>query len=291
MISRIVTVNPAKPGAFAGLLPNIPMEPGSGSPLLLGCELAGMAVGVLAADCLEEAVTLRWICVAPSCRRRGVAFRLMEKLCELAERESVRRMDAVACLPPEKLLPLEALLSRFGFERKDAGPVYSFPLQAVLNGPLAPTAARNYPNAVPVHEMEGQHALREFNRRVADEEALPYPVIEPGKLLKESRVWVENGKITGCLLLAPCGDGLELRWLYGKGTASLLGMLSSAAAAVAAGHPTGIRLHMTALIPSADALVHKLAGEWLTEEAPVLHFVRSVREEAPIPLTNIGREE
>lgn len=274
MLSRIVTIHPAKPGAFSSLLSSIPMEPVSGSPLLLGYELAGMAVGVLAADCLEEAVTLRWICVAPSCRRRGVASRLMEKLCELAEREGVLRMDAVACLPLEKLLPLEALLSRFGFERRDVSPVYSFPLQAVLRGPLASAAARRYPNAVPVHEMEGQPALREFNRRVADEEALPYPVIEPGKLLKESRVWVENGKITGCLLLAPCGDSLELRWLYGKGTAPLLGMLSSAACAVAESYPLGVRIHMTALVPSAEALVRRLAGEQLMEEAPALHFMR-----------------
>ncbi len=274
MLSRIVSLNPAKPGAFSSLLPDLPMEPGFGSPLLLGCELAGMAVGILAADCFDRAVTLRWIGVAPSCRRRGVASGLLEKLCQLAGREGVRRMDAVASLPPEKLRPLEALLSRFGFERRDVSQVYSFPLQAVLRGPLASAAARRYPNAVPVYELEGHPALREFNRRAAAAEMLPYPVIEPRRLLKESRVWVENGRITGCLLLADGKDSLELRWLYGKGTAPLLGMLSSAACAVAESYPSGVRIHMTALVPSAEALVRRLAGEQLMEEAPALHFMR-----------------
>ncbi|MDO4292949.1 MAG: GNAT family N-acetyltransferase [Eubacteriales bacterium] len=278
MISRIVAVDPKNPGAFTGLLPDIPMEPGPGAPLLMGYELVGTAAGILAADCLEDAVTLRWIAVTPPCRRRGVASRLLAKLCELAGKEGVVRMDAVACLSPGELRPLEKLLSGFGFARRDVSPSYSFPLKAVWKGPLAAAAAGKHPNAVPVHGLEGQPALREFNRRVSAAEALPYPVIEPGSLLQQSRVWVEDGKITGCLLLASCRDGIELRWLYGKGTAALLGMLSSALTAAAKSYSGETRIYMTALIPSAEALARKLAGEGITQEAPVLHFVRSLPE-------------
>lgn len=274
MMSRIVTVNPDRPGGFEPLLAGVLSVPGVGSPLVLGYELSGMAAGVLVADCLEHSITVRWIGVERYCRRHGIAARLLERLCGLAIEQGVEWIDAIACLPMEELGAAEALLELNGFERMEMNPVYHFPLEAVLRGPLAAAALRSNSHVRPLAEMEGQPALREFNRHIETEEGMPYPAADPAKLLKESRVWYENGKITGCVLLAPCGDGVELRWLYGQGTEALLGLLAGASAALAESYPPQTLIHMAAMVQSAEGLARKLAGEQLIEEAPVIRFDR-----------------
>ena len=46
--------------------------------------------------------------------------------------------------------------------------------------------------------------------------ALTAPFRAEELLPDASLFWVEEGRITACVLLAPCGDGVELRWLYGS---------------------------------------------------------------------------
>ena len=197
MMSRIVSLDPQAPGSFAPLLTGA--SPSIGAPLLLGYELCGTACGVLAADCFDDSVTLRWICVDGCCQHHGIAGELLDTLCTLAGESGAGQIDAVACL--DNKMPLETLLTHRGFVKAEEASVYSFPLSAVLGGPLAHQAARKNPRLVPLHSLPG-YLLRDFNRHIADPNGPLYPAINPDILLPESMAWLENGAVTGCVLLA-----------------------------------------------------------------------------------------
>lgn len=267
MISRIVSLSPQETGGFAPLLAGAP--PSIGAPLLLGYEMWGGACGALAADCFEDSVTLRWLCVDTPCRRRGIGGEMVRTLCDLAAGAGARRIDAIVCRDSSP--SLEALLVHRGFVPVEESPVYSFPLSAVLTGSLAALAAKRNPRLVPLRSLP-QYLLRDFNRRIARPDGPMYPPIEPEALLAESLAWVEKDEVTGCVLLAPCGEGVELRWLHAQGAAAVQGLLAGAVGAVAANYAPETLIHVTALIDSADALVHRLAGPQLVQHQPVVHY-------------------
>lgn len=272
MLSRIVSIDPRAPGGFAPLLAGA--TPPVGAPLLLGYELGGAACGALAADCFAQSVTVRWLCVDRFCRRRGIGGTLLKALCELAAENGAQMASTVVSLPPEEAVPVEKLLRAQGFRPGETSPVYSFPLSAVTDGPLAPLLRKGADRrAVPLRELSGL-LLRETSRLSARSGGPSSLAVGPEGLLPQSFAWLEGSVPTGCLLLAPCGSGIELRWLHAKGPAAVQGLLTAAASAVSAVCPPDTVIHAAAMTPSVDQLIQKLAGARLTLHPPLVQYVR-----------------
>ncbi len=273
MLSRIVSVRPGEPGGYAPLLPPGVTEGFFAAPLLLGYELGGAPCGVLAADCFEHAITLRWLGVDASVRRRGIAGELLDALCALADETGVRELDAVVSGDGEG--PVRSLLFDRGFACEDVSPVYRFPLSAVLNGPLSAALDRKEPRVTALNSLPA-YLLRDLNAALAAPDGPMYPAIDPGALLEESMAWLENGEVTACLLLAPCGEGIELRWIYSRyqSRIAVQSLFAGAARALGAHYPPQTVVHAAALIPSADTILHRLTGGQLTREDSVARYCR-----------------
>lgn len=267
MISRIVSLNPNATGSFAPLLAGA--SPCCGTPLVMGFELGNLACGALAADCFEDAVTLRWLAVDKFCRRRGIAEQLLEKLCELAANAGAKHIDAIIC--QDSMEPMEYLLIRKGFTPLEQTPVYSFPLSVVLNGPLHPLDRKKDRRVVALNSLPS-YLLQKFNRRIADYNESVHLNIDHNAILPESVAWLENEKITGCLLLAPCGNDVEIRWLYSDSAISLQGMISEAARLFVANHSAQTIVHASALTPNITAFIQKLAGDELTVHPSMVRY-------------------
>lgn len=267
MVSRIVSLNPNAPGSFAPLLAGA--SPCCGTPLAMGYELCNTACAALAADCFDDSVTLRWLAVDKSCQRRGIAEQLLEKLCELAANAGAKHINTI--ISPDRMAPMEHLLIRKGFTRLETTPVYSFPLSVVLNSPLHPLDGKKDRRVVALNSLPSD-LLRAFNRRIADyNESVPLN-INHNAILPESVAWLEKEKVTGCLLLAPCGKDVQIRWLYSGSAISLQGMLSEAARSFAASHPAQTIIHASALTPNVASFIHKLAGDELTVHPSMVRF-------------------
>lgn len=269
MISRIVCVNPLAPAGYAPLLSGA--SPSAGTPLVLGYELDGAACGVLAADCFEDSVTLRWICVDRTCQHRGVGGSLFQILRTLAADAGARVIDAAVCACAEERSLAERFLTRYGFSPVETAPVYRFPLSAITQGPLAPAIAKADPRGVPLRTLP-DYLLRELKQMATDAGGPVSSLMNPDALLPESLVWLEHGALTGCVLLAPCGSGVELQWLHAKGGTAVQGLLTGAARALSAAYPPQTMIHAAALVPSAAHLIEKLAGGQLTKQPPLIHF-------------------
>ena len=179
MLSRIVSIQPDAQGGFAPLLAGASAGGFYGSPLLLGYELGGAACGALAADCFNDSITLRWLCVDKSVQRRGIAGALLHELCTQADKAGVQELDAV--VTGGAASPIRSLLLDCGFEQLGESPVYHFPLSAILNGPLSALLNRQDAHAVPLRLISA-HALRSFNNRIASTGGLHPPSHRPGHI-------------------------------------------------------------------------------------------------------------
>jgi GNAT superfamily N-acetyltransferase len=271
MNGQIVSLNPQALSAYEPLLAGASPAVG-GTPLLLGYDLSDVICGVLAADCFDDFLILRWICVDDTYRRRGFGGQLLDTLCTLAADAGIKQIDAVVCLTEDQKAA-EILLTHRGFSQRDASPVFSFPLSAVLDGPLAPLIAKKDARAVPLHSVP-KYLLRDLARQIAGPGGSQGHVFDG--TLPESLVWMEHGVAVGCILLAPCGDGVELHWLQASGAAAVQGLVAGAAGALAASHSPQTVIHATATTSSTEALLRKLAGSQLTVHPPVARFTREL---------------
>ena len=270
MFSRIVSLKPGQPGGYAPLLEGTGKDGFMGTPLLLGYEMGGAPCGVLAADCFDTAITVRWLCVDSACQGRGIAGTLLDALCALADEQGVESLDAV--ISGEEDCPIRSLLQDRGFVREDASPVYRFPLSAVLQGPLSAVLEKQNPKIIPLHSAPA-YLIRDLNRHTA---ASAYPPMDVNGLLEESLAWLENGEITACLLLAECDGGVEIRWIYSrsKNPAALQGLFAGAAGALSRKYPPQTWIHAVAMAPNVDAVIRRLVGDPLTVGGSVVRFCR-----------------
>ena len=278
MLSRIVSIQPGTQGVFAPLLAGVSIGDFYGMPLLLGYELGGTACGALAADCFDHSITLRWLCVDQSVQRRGIAGELLDELCAQADKEGVQELDAV--VTGDASTPIRSLLLDRGFVQMDGSPVYHFPLSAVLDGPLSAILDRQDKHVVPLRSVPA-YLLRSFNNRIAAPDAFIHPPIDPDTLLEESVAWMEKDKITACLLLSACGNGVEVRWIYSfnQSVAAIQWMLAGAANALGLHFPPQTPIYATALVPGVEPIVSRLAGNALSTDASVVRFCRKPEQD------------
>ena len=278
MLSRIVSIQPNAQGAFAPLLAGGLLEDFYGTPLLLGYELGGTACGALAADCFDHFITLRWLCVDQSVQRRGIAGELLDELCTQADKEGVQELNAV--VTGDASTPIRSILLDRGFVQMDRSPVYHFPLSAVLDGPLSAILDKQDKHVVPLRSVPA-YFLRSFNNHIAAPDAFIHPPIDPETLLEESVVWVEKDKITACILFSTCGSGVEVRWIYSfnQNPATIQWMLVGAANALSRRFPPQTPIYVTALVPSVEPIVHRLAGDELSTDAGVVRLCRRLEQD------------
>lgn len=277
MLSRIVSIQPDAQGGFAPLLAGASAGGFYGSPLLLGYELGGAACGALAADCFNDSITLRWLCVDKSVQRRGIAGALLHELCTQADKAGVQELDAV--VTGGAASPIRSLLLDCGFEQLGESPVYHFPLSAILNGPLSALLNRQDAHAVPLRLISA-HALRSFNNRIAAPEAYIHPPIAPDTLLEESFAWLEKDEITACLLLSACGSGVEIQWIYSlhPNSPAIQWLLAGAATALSRHYPPQTPIYVTVLVPNVEPIVRRLAGNALSTDTGVVRFRRRLED-------------
>ena len=278
MLSRIVSIQPDTQSVYTPLLAGVSIGDFYGTPLLLGYELGGTACGALAADCFDHSITLRWLCVDQSVQRRGIAGELLDELCTQADKEGVQELDAV--VTGDASTPIRSLLLDRGFVQMDGSPVFHFPLSAVLDGPLSAILDRQDKHVVPLRSVPA-YLLRSFNNRIAAPDAFIHPPIDPDTLLEESVAWVEKDKITACLLLSACGNGVEVRWIYSfnQNAAAIQWMLAGAANALGLHFPPQTPIYATALVPSVEPIVSRLAGNALSTDASVVRFCRKPEQD------------
>lgn len=264
---EIVRVSPNAPGAYSALMAGAGQSAG-GETIALGYSLSGVPCGALVADCLDSSLLLRWICVDASFQNRGIAGRLLEALLARAKQAEIVSVDAVVCLAENQHSYVEALLRQHGFMCAETRPVFRLPLSSVLSGPLAAGIRTISANVAALNTLRS-YQLRDFNHHIVSS---GYEKIRPEELLQESRVWLENDRVTGCILFAPCGGDIELRWIYGSGSEVVRGLSTAGAAALAERYPPETVIHAAALLPTTGKLLKRISGKDLESEATVARW-------------------
>lgn len=271
----LLVLSPKMLGGYEALLNGVHLESRGGTPLYLGWELGGVACGVLAAFCDSDTVTIAHIAVAEPCRRRGIARRLLQALCETAKHAGAVRIDCVLAVSGPDRIAAEGLLWGQGFRSQESCGTYRFALDALLDGPLGTGRPRSA-KVVSLSQVQ-PYQLRAYNSHIAAPKNFLHPPIHPQELLEQvSMAWIEDGKMTGCVLLAPCGADVELRWIHAQGAAAVGALLASACGALAQAFPPETMIHVAALEHSAEDLVKRLAGSAAVETTPVEYFARSL---------------
>lgn len=271
----ILSLSPKALGGYEALLEGVDWGFQRGTPLYLGWELGGVACGILAAFCDSDTVTIAHIAVTAPCRRRGIARRLLQALCESAKHAGAGRIDCVLAASGVDRIAAEGLLWGQGFRSQESCATYCFPLKALLDGPLGSNRPRSA-KVVALSQVQS-HQLRAYNSHIAALKNFLHPPIHPQTLLEQvSMAWVEDGKMTGCVLLAPCGADVELQWIHAQGAAAVGALLSAACNALTQAFPPETMIHVAALEHSAEGLVKRLAGSAAVETTPVEYFERSL---------------
>ncbi|HIS79478.1 MAG TPA: GNAT family N-acetyltransferase [Candidatus Caccousia stercoris] len=276
-MTTIVSIDPCHPGAYAPLLAGSLPTGERGVPVALGCEESGCARAALVAFCVAEDVIIRRVSVDGTCRRRGMGTALVQALCRAAAASGVRRAEAYVS-PSEQDQGQEAACSLFracGFEEEESALVCTVPLSVLTSGPLGGSAPRQ---AIPL-ETVPTYKLRAFQASyVRAGRGAELPDLR-GLLGRESMVWLENGEIQGCVLLAPSGQNVEILWLYASGAQAVRGLLSAACRALSRSFPPKTLVRAATLLPSEIELMRKLGGESFRQESAICVFTRQLQAE------------
>ena len=250
---NLVSISPGSPGLYAPFLGPALSAPVQGRPFLMGCEIDQVACGALAASFQREAVRLLWASVSPACQGRGMGRLMMERFMEAVSASGADLAEAAFVLDGPAQAPAANLLRGAGFRETGELPCFSFPLSAALEGPLAAVPAGD-PHVLSLSQLPAG-AFQSLNREMA---ALTAP-FRAGELLPDASLfWVESGRVTACVLLAPCGDGVELRWLYGSQPRALRHLLAGAMRAVERSASPHVAVHVLPLEERVELLLRRL---------------------------------
>ena len=272
-MKQITRIDIESPGVYQPLLAGFEKKDFIGTPLILGYRISDMACGILLADCVEHVAVLKWISVDENCQKRGIGTRLLDAFCKLVKEAEMLYIDAVVCLPAKEAEKADTFLEHRGFRQKESGESYSLCLETVSQGALSKLFGKKEKGLKALKEAM-PYQIRNFNQSIGDVKGEKFMPIVLEELLPESVVWIENDTIEGCVLLAPCGKGIELRMLSGNGSQMLALMLAKACENLANTYPMDTKIYITTLVDSAKRLVEKLAGDSVVLENPVLHYVK-----------------
>ncbi len=271
---KMVSIPYRNPGVFAPLLKGCFLAGEKGVPILIGCEEGEHARAALAALYVEDRAILRWVCVDSLCRRKGLGRDLVEAFCSAVSSADIRSIEAYACLPTEKQGTIRDFMGKCRFRMEQSTPLYAVPLGAILYSritqrELTPFAV-SYANVSPYQWRLLLGKLARYN--------LPEPHSLHRLLRQESMVWLEDGKITGCILLVSDGESLEVRWLYAESQKIIAPLISAACRAASARFSVDTTVYAAATIPSVAELMKRLGGDEFQNPDDVLTFVRLLRK-------------
>lgn len=258
------------PGVFTPLLKECFLPGEKGAPILLGCEENGRARAALAALCVEDRAIIRRVCVDKPCIRQGMGRDLVQAFCNAAAKTGLRAVEAYACLPAEKQDAIRGFLQACGFQEEESAQLCAIPLGSIASSRLGNGALSQF--TVPLAEApssEWRIFLGQLARR-----GLSKPFSMNGLLRQESMVWMEGGRITGCILLASDGESLEVRWLYAENQKAVMALLAAAYRAASARFSPETTVYAAAAIPSAAEIMKRLGGDRCRNPADVLAFAR-----------------
>lgn len=272
-MKQITRINIESPGAYEPFLKGFGKKDFIGIPLILGYRISDMACGILIADCVENVAVLKWIAVDENCQKRGIGRRLLDAFCKYVKEAGMSYIDAVVCLPIGEAEKADAFLEKHGFRQKDYQESYSLCLETVSRGALSKLFGKKEKCLKELKETM-PYQIRNYNQSIGEANEEKFMPIVLEELLPESVVWIENDKIEGCVLLAPCGNGIELRMLSGNGSQMLVLMLVRACESLANKYPMDTKIYITTLVESAKRLVEKLEGDNIIMENPVWHYVK-----------------
>lgn len=264
-ISRIDINNP---GDFAPMLTGALDGCPKGEVILLGYKEKDKPSGVLAAVEVEDAIMLRWLVVEEEFQRQGIASKLISVLNQYAEAKNLREIDCVVCLPKKEQEIVKKLLLKNNFQMTEQDKMFSFPISAISEGVFGTHIEKAFRSNVKALSGISNIQIQEFNLRIMEEEGF-IPIV-PSKLLTDySFVWLEEGRVTGCILLAPCDEGIEIQWLYGEKPLAVQEMILAAAKVMVQSVPAETRIYATVMQPSVENMIRKLGSNELKEEQTV----------------------
>ena len=271
-MQRIVSVSMSNPEAFAELLPGTGWRNPNASPIWLGYEVNEMAVGVACAACYTDYIELDWIAVEDSYQRLGIGRELLLEIQRIAREKGVNMLAASLCAGEPQMEQGERLLLQNGFMEMERMPRLSFPLQAIMDGPLRPTK-RPVPKGVFFLRDISNVQFRDYNRKQGQGGSW-LPSIEPEKLLPESCFVLKEGKIEGCLCFAETQDGLDIPWFQGHGSKMVAILLLAGYSAVAKRYSGQTRTHLVAVEKRIEDLVLQLAGESAVHDGDIVWMMK-----------------
>lgn len=178
------------------------MVPVAGTPLILGYETGGMACGALYAICTRSDIVISWISVYEPMRGRGIGSAMLETLCERAEEIGADEVSAVVCLPEKALKSAERLLQLHQFRKTEESPAFRFRLADVQPELKKEKTDAEHSHIVPFSQLSTKQ-LTAFNQMLTAGNGNLYPPVIMNEILPaQSFAWVEEKRITGCILLA-----------------------------------------------------------------------------------------
>ncbi|MDR2771823.1 MAG: GNAT family N-acetyltransferase [Clostridiales Family XIII bacterium] len=233
-----------------------------GGVLRLGCAVGEIAVGAAEAELRGHGACIVSIAVAPSFRRRGLAFFLTDALIKLLRDTGSLRVCASLPGWADNAEILRRLLRKVGFERESADNVYIYSLAEIAKRPLISEMAERAedPHVRPLSEAS-DYRLRLLNLRIAEHGGAD-GLAGGSDLDREACVFYRDADdLRACILFARGEEGLEVRWLHGDPPSALYAVVASGVKRVLARRDGDLPVRLAAVHPSVDGIALKLLGE------------------------------
>ena len=250
---------------------------------LAGAVENGQPVGAAVLEVESDRAHLHSIAVAEDRRRNGIGSALLRHSVRALRQLGIGALCAV--LLPEEA-EAAALFAAFGMQpSSEAGSCYRFMLgdiagHEVLRGPVQ--------KAIPLEDLPNmsyhEYISKTFPAGLSDQRSAFDPKLSHG--------FVENGRITACLLTQRSDDSLSIGWMSSSSQdkLALLYLLRAAFSAALISEPPETAVHFTAFDLPVIHLADKLL-DGKAEKFPIRQWELSGRRFRLIDTTSTGWEE
>lgn len=265
----IQIVNPEKPGGFSSFLIGHEENLTKEDVIILGAKNGEQAAGILILRCYRNPLYIEYINVDPSTDIPEVMDSLLKKVLELKEMLQIESVTAFYMSGDKEYLYDAYLRNGFVVQKED--PCYSFCLGDVSYSPLA-SANLSTDNVLPVSRVP-DYAVEQFSRSIGNRNTFNKSARERLNAMNQDLTFaiLEDKKITGCILVSSCGDGLTINALFGNGSKDTIRLIQSALTKANELYPPETVIYIETLIDSAQNLVEKLIPpQKLTKESMYL---------------------
>ena len=267
-MESIFKIDPKNPGDFAPMLTGGVEDISEGKIILLGCKEKDKPTGILVATEIEDVIMLRWIVVEKEFQRQGIASKLISTLYQYANAKNVSEIDCVVCLPEKEQEIAKKMLMKNNFYMEEQHKMFSFTLSSVKESIFGVHMEKAFHTNIKRLSEVSNVAIQEFNSKIIKKEGF-LPIVPSNLLTDYSLVWIEEGMVRGCLLLAYCDGGLEIQWIYSEKPLAVQELILAAAKIMVQSFPAETRIFATAVHSSVENLIRKLGNDHLKEEQTV----------------------